>query len=90
MLNFVIKCQNNHFEIIRYTNSQEMRYYTVPENTHTNSFVSSSFEAFIEVMFQVIFWVVTLCNYVVGYQHFTLKMEAAWLSKSLVSYHYTT
>jgi hypothetical protein len=40
------------------------------------------------------FWVVTLCSVVVGYQHFrglcclfTLKMEAAWASETLIFYH---
>jgi len=44
-------------------------------------------------------WVVTLCSVVVGYQHyegpyclhlhFTLKIEAAWSSETLVSCHVT-
>jgi len=55
------------------------------------------------VMIQVeVFWVVTLCNVMVGYQcfrdpcclhvqgHFTLKMEVACTSEMAVSYHKTT
>jgi len=33
---------------------------------------------------------VTPYNVAVGYQRFTLKMEAAWASQTLASYHYTT
>jgi len=33
------------------------------------------------------FWVVTSCSVLVVYEHhFTLKMEAAWTSETLVSY----
>jgi hypothetical protein len=38
----------------------------------------------------VIFWVVNPCSYMVGYQCFTLKMEAARSSETLVFYHITT
>jgi hypothetical protein len=48
-----------------------------------------------------VFWVVTLCNIVVGYQYFrgscylqlknfTLKMETARTSETLISYYNTT
>jgi hypothetical protein len=30
------------------------------------------------------FWVVMACSVVAGYQHFTVKMEAAWTSETLV------
>jgi len=33
------------------------------------------------------FWVVTPCGVMAGYQRFTLKMEAAWTSEMIVSYH---
>jgi len=60
----------------------------------------TSFEAFMEVIFQVVFWIVILGSVVVGYQcfigpccfhlHFILKMEAAWTSETSVSHHNTT
>jgi hypothetical protein len=41
-------------------------------------------------LFQVeVFWVMMPYNAVVGSQHFTLKMEAAWTSEMLGSYHNT-
>jgi len=54
-----------------------------------------SFEASVAVMFWVeAFWVVMLCS-VAGYQRFRgpcsifrVKMEAAWTSEALVSYHH--
>jgi hypothetical protein len=43
------------------------------------------------VIFQVeFFWVVKQCSVGVGFQRFTLKMEAARSSDTLVSYHNTT
>jgi hypothetical protein len=43
------------------------------------------------VMLQVeVFWAVTPFSVVVGYQRFTLKMEAAWSTETSVSYHDTT
>jgi hypothetical protein len=37
-----------------------------------------------------LFWIVTPCIVVVGYQHFILKMEAATSSETWVSHHNTT
>jgi len=34
----------------------------------------------------LVFWAVTLCSDVLGFQSFTLKMEATWSSETLVSY----
>jgi len=36
-----------------------------------------------------VFWVVTECSDVVGYQHLTLKMQAAQSSELLLSYNTT-
>jgi len=48
-----------------------------------------SYEAFTAVIFQVeVFWVVTPCSAVVGYQLFIPKTEAAWTSTP--HYHNTT
>jgi hypothetical protein len=42
-------------------------------------------------LFQVkVFWVVMPCSAVVGYQHFTLNIEAVQTFETLVSYHSTT
>jgi len=59
------------------------------------------FEAFTTVTFEVeVLWVVTMCSVVVGYQRFRgpsclhlqygVKMEVAWTSEKLVSYHKIT
>jgi len=49
------------------------------------------FEIFMMVQIQVeFFWVVMTCSVVVGYQHFTLQVQAAWSSEMLVSYYNTT
>jgi hypothetical protein len=54
------------------------------------------FDSFMAVMFQdVVFWVVTLCSVMVGYQFFMLSpssswKEAAWTSETSVFYHNTT
>jgi hypothetical protein len=62
----------------------------------------SRFEVFTAVKIQVaVFWIMTPCNDVAGYQrfgrpccptyeYFTLKMETTWSSETLVSYHITT
>jgi len=41
------------------------------------------------VKFQVIIWDIMPCSVVVEY-HFTLKVEAVWSSKTLISYHNRT
>jgi hypothetical protein len=50
-----------------------------------------SFEAFTGVIFQIeVFWVVTPCSVLAGYQPTRLKMKAAWIFKTLLSYYNTT
>jgi hypothetical protein len=45
------------------------------------------FEVFTAVKIQIeVFWVVTPCNIVVG----SLKIQAAWIFETLVSYHNIT
>jgi hypothetical protein len=53
--------------------------------------IGASFETFTTVVIQVtVFCVMTTCNVVVGYSfRSTLKVEAAWTSETLVSYHST-
>jgi hypothetical protein len=64
-------------------------YRTGSESCLIKRFGASS-EAFMTVMFHVeAFCVVTMHSAVVGYRHFTLKMEAAWSFETLVSYHNT-
>jgi hypothetical protein len=49
----------------------------------------AAFEIFTAVKIQVeVFLVVTPCSVVIG--NFTLKMEVAWSSETLVSYHKIT
>jgi len=50
----------------------------------------SQFDVYTSTEIHVMFWVATTCSDVVGYQCFTLKMEAARSSETLVSYHITT
>jgi hypothetical protein len=57
----------------------------------TNVILDATFEVFREVKINFeVFRVVTPCNIVIGYQRFTLKMEAAWTSETSVPYHDTT
>jgi hypothetical protein len=53
-----------------------------------NSNLIQRFEVFTAVEIQVeVFWVVTPCSVVVGYQSFRVKMEAAWNCETLLSYY---
>jgi hypothetical protein len=59
-----------------------------------STLMDASFEAFTGVMFQVeVFWVVTPCSVVVGYQNFRspwcLHLQGEVYDKTLVSYHNT-
>jgi len=74
--------------------------YSYELSTYKKSYARS--DAFIAVKIQVVIWVVTLHNFVVGCQHFrglcslhlqgevTLKMEAAQTSEMIAFYHNTS
>jgi hypothetical protein len=57
---------------------------------YCNQLTDERFEVLLAMKFQVvIFWAVTRCGDVVVY-HLQPEMEAAWFSKTLVSYHINT
>jgi len=68
----------------------EWRLVTELERTGPDLFQSMTFEVFTAVKIRVAFFLFATPWSVIGYQRFTLKMEAAWISEILTSYQDTT
>jgi hypothetical protein len=54
-----------------------------------HAFTEKSCKPYVNGLMMMVLWVVTPYSVAVGYQRFTLKMEAARSSETLVSYHNT-